>query len=42
MPDILLTDDHLVIRAGMKFIIENFIPHCDIDEAFDGDSAIKK
>lgn len=42
MPHILLTDDHSVIRAGMKIIIENFLAHSIIDEAEDGNSAFEK
>ena len=42
MPNLLLADDHSVMRTGMKIIINNFIPHCIIDEANDGDSAFKK
>ena len=42
MTNLLLVDDHSVIRRGMKIIIENFLPHCTIDEADDGDSAFKK
>jgi two-component system, NarL family, invasion response regulator UvrY len=42
MPNLLLADDHSVIRTGMKMIIENFLPHVTIDEADDGDSAFKK
>ncbi|HUS03673.1 MAG TPA: response regulator transcription factor [Chitinophagaceae bacterium] len=42
MPNLLLVDDHSVIRKGMKIIIENFLPHVTIDEADDGDSAFEK
>ncbi len=42
MPNLLLVDDHLVIRAGMKIIIHNFLPHLTIDEATDGDSCFEK
>lgn len=42
MPNLLLADDHSVIRKGMKLIIENFLPHTTIDEAEDGDSAFEK
>lgn len=42
MPNLLLVDDHSVIRTGMKIIIENFLPHVTIDEAEDGDSAFEK
>lgn len=42
MPNLLLADDHSVVRKGMKIIIENFLPHTTIDEAHDGDSAFEK
>src|SRR5665647_769354 len=42
MPDILLVDDHLVITAGLKIVIENFWPHYKTDVANDGDSAFEK
>jgi DNA-binding NarL/FixJ family response regulator len=42
MPNLLLADDHSVIRTGMKIIIGNFLPHVTIDEADDGDSAFEK
>ncbi len=42
MPNLLLVDDHSVIRTGMKIIIQNFVPHSKIDEAEDGDSAFEK
>lgn len=41
MTNILLTDDHSVIRTGLRLILETIIPHCLIDEAYDGDSAFK-
>jgi len=42
MPDLLLADDHAMIRAGLKVLISSFWPHYHIDEAEDGDSAFEK
>jgi DNA-binding NarL/FixJ family response regulator len=42
MINILLTDDHPIIRAGLKRFILDYIAHSVIDEADDGDSAFKK
>src|ERR1035437_9408504 len=42
MIKILLTDDHAIIRAGLKILIEKSVPHSVIDEAWDGDSAFDK
>lgn len=42
MPNLLLIDDHAIIRTGMKMIIENFLPQCNIHEAEDGNSAFEK
>jgi two-component system, NarL family, invasion response regulator UvrY len=42
MTKILLTDDHAIIRQGLKILIEKIVPHCEIDEAWDGDSAFQK
>ena len=42
MANILLADDHFIIRRGLKLIIENFMPHSKIDEADDGDSSFEK
>ncbi|MEP7317807.1 MAG: response regulator transcription factor [Panacibacter sp.] len=42
MPNLLIADDHTIIRTGLKMIIENFLPDCKIDEAHDGDSAFEK
>jgi two-component system invasion response regulator UvrY len=42
MAHFLLADDHVIIRTGLKFIIENFMPHSKIDEADDGDSSFEK
>ena len=42
MPKLLLVDDHSIVRTGLKLLIEDFIAHCTIDEAKDGDSAFEK
>ena len=42
MPEILLVDDHSIVRKGLKLLIQDFIPHTNIDEAFDGESALQK
>lgn len=42
MVNILLADDHAIIRTGLKLFIANYIAHSDIDEAWDGDSAYQK
>jgi two-component system, NarL family, invasion response regulator UvrY len=42
MTEILLADDHAVIREGLKTYIRKMLPHSKIDEAYDGDSAFKK
>ncbi len=42
MINILLADDHAIIRAGLKIFIEKTIAHSVIDEADDGDSAFEK
>ena len=42
MINILLADDHGIIRTGLKIFISNYIAHSIIDEAYDGDSAFKK
>lgn len=42
MKTILLADDHLIIRAGLKIFISNYFVHAVIDEASDGDSAFQK
>lgn len=39
---ILLADDHEIIRSGLKLFINNMIPHCVIDEAWDGISTLEK
>ncbi len=42
MPNLLIIDDHTIIRTGLKMIIEHFLPHSKIDEAVDGDSAFER
>jgi two-component system, NarL family, invasion response regulator UvrY len=42
MKNILHADDHPMIRAGLKIIIESRVPHVVVDEAYDGDSAFEK
>lgn len=42
MPELLLVDDHSIIRTGLRVLIEDFLPHTKIDEAEDGDSAFQK
>jgi two-component system invasion response regulator UvrY len=42
MPDILLVDDHSIVRTGLKLLIQDFLAHSNIDEAYDGDSALNK
>jgi DNA-binding NarL/FixJ family response regulator len=42
MPNLLLVDDHYIIRVGIKQVIESFLFKSTIDEAYDGDSAIEK
>ncbi|MBA3673671.1 MAG: response regulator transcription factor [Chitinophagaceae bacterium] len=42
MPNLLIIDDHTIIRTGLKMIIQNFLPHSKIHEAGDGDSAFEK
>lgn len=41
MVNILLADDHAIIRAGLKIFISDHIAHAVIDEAADGDTAFK-
>ncbi|MEJ7626871.1 MAG: response regulator transcription factor [Ferruginibacter sp.] len=40
--NILLADDHLIIRTGLKRFISSYIEQAVIDEAIDGDSAYSK
>jgi len=42
MPHLLLVDDHFIIRRGLTQLIQNFLAHTEIDEAYDGDSAFEK
>ena len=42
MIKILLVDNHEIMRTGLKFFINHLVAHSIIDEAWDGDSAIKK
>jgi DNA-binding NarL/FixJ family response regulator len=42
MPEILLVDDHSIVRTGMRLVIEDFLPHTKIDEAENGDAAFQK
>lgn len=42
MKNILLVDDHVIIRAGLKMFIEGLIPLSVIEEAPDGDTAFEK
>jgi DNA-binding NarL/FixJ family response regulator len=42
MPQLLLVDDHSIVRAGLKLLIEDFLPHTIIHEAEDGDSAFRQ
>ncbi|MDB5222841.1 MAG: DNA-binding response regulator [Chitinophagaceae bacterium] len=42
MTRILLTDDHEILRAGLKLFIDDLVPHAVVDEAWDGDSALEK
>ena len=42
MQKILLADDHVIIRSGIKMMIENFLPQSNIDEAGDGNTAFEK
>ncbi len=42
MINILLADDHTIIRTGLKLFIANYIAHSVIDEADNGNAAFKK
>lgn len=42
MSQILLVDDHSIVRTGLKLLIKDFLSHANIDEANNGDSALKK
>ncbi|MGH2645919.1 MAG: response regulator [Ginsengibacter sp.] len=39
---ILLADDHVIIRAGLKTYIQNIMPHSSVEEAYDGNSTFEK
>ncbi|HXS55145.1 MAG TPA: response regulator transcription factor [Hanamia sp.] len=42
MPDLLIVDDHAIVRTGLKMVVQDFLAQCNIDEAEDGDSAFAK
>jgi DNA-binding NarL/FixJ family response regulator len=42
MPDLLIVDDHAIVRTGVKMVVQDFLAHCNVDEAEDGDSAFAK
>lgn len=42
MTNILLVDDHSMIRMGLKLLIENSFHNSNCEEAFDGNSAFEK
>lgn len=42
MPDLLIVDDHSIVRTGLKMVVKDFLAHCKIDEAEDGDSAFAR
>ncbi len=42
MPNLLLVDDHSIVRTGLKILIESFLPLTHIEESADGDSAFEK
>jgi len=42
MPQILLVDDHSIVRTGLRLVIEDFLAHTKIDEADNGDTAFNK
>lgn len=42
MPLILIVDDHSIVRTGLKLLINDILPHTNIDEATDGESALQK
>ncbi|HYV94078.1 MAG TPA: response regulator transcription factor [Chitinophagales bacterium] len=42
MPEILLVDDHALIRRGMKYVINSNFSGCSIDEAEDGKGMIEQ
>lgn len=42
MKSILLVDDHVIIRTGLKIFINSIISFAEVDEADSGDAAFKK
>jgi two-component system invasion response regulator UvrY len=42
MTEILVIDDHEVVRAGLKALLEALMPHSRISEAWDAESAFAK
>ena len=42
MPHILIVDDHSIVRTGLQLLLKNFLPHSEIDEATDGNTALEK
>ena len=42
MPEILLVDDHSIVRTGMRLVIEDFLAHTKIDEAENGATAFQQ
>ncbi|MDB5200068.1 MAG: DNA-binding response regulator [Chitinophagaceae bacterium] len=42
MLNVLLADDHEIIRTGLKIFIANYVAHSVIDEVSDGDAAFEK
>ena len=42
MKKILLADDHVIIREGLKIMLQRTIPHTVVEEAINGDSAFEK
>lgn len=42
MTNILLADDHTLIRSALKAVIQNLLMQCEIEEADDGNKAFEK
>lgn len=42
MPELLLVDDHSIVRTGLRLVVEDFLSHVKIDEAENGDAAYQK
>lgn len=42
MPEILIVDDHAIIRTGLKLLIQEYFAHFKIDEASEGNAAFEK